>query len=172
MAAAIAAALLLAAGILYGFIQARQSLKDKNVATNPSAAGSTRPAGGPNAEEPKAAEKVQVVPPPAAAPTSGPPLVTGEPGQSQPALEEHLVTIQNSTFTPAVLTVKKGAKVMWVNRDDERHNVIADDFAPDGLNGPVLQRNQAYVFVFNTAGEFAYHCGPHPHMQARVVVAE
>jgi amicyanin len=163
----IAGTTLLMVLVLLSFLIAKQ-----NVAHNPGSGASangnsTKNASGSSANQQNGKEAEVVSP---TSPT--PPPVTGDPGQSVPASEEHVVNINNSTFSPAILTVKKGSKVIWINRDNDRHNVIADDFAADGLNGPVLENNQAYIFTFTKIGEFPYHCGPHPSMQAKVVVTE
>ena len=38
--------------------------------------------------------------------------------------EDSAITIDNFTFSPAVLTVPVGAKVVWTNRDDMPHSVV------------------------------------------------
>jgi amicyanin len=85
------------------------------------------------------------------------------------------VTIQNMSFTPAHITVKKGTTVTWTNQDDMEHNVVSDSNAPAG--GPpqtadLLSKGEVFSFTYNTVGTFAYHCTPHPFMQGTVEVTE
>lgn len=85
------------------------------------------------------------------------------------------VIIENSAFTPARITVKKGTTVTWTNEDSMEHNVVSDDDAPAG--GPpktadLLSQGEVFSFKFDTVGTFPYHCTPHPFMQGTVEVVE
>lgn len=101
-----------------------------------------------------------------------------DPDAATPAEEAQqaaTVTIANSTFTPAQLTVKKGTTVTWTNRDSMGHNVVSDEDAPEG--GPpkeseLFGQGEAFSFTFDTVGTFPYHCTPHPFMQGTVEVVE
>ncbi len=78
------------------------------------------------------------------------------------------VGIDNFAFTPAVLTVKPGATVTFVNHDDIPHLVVAVDGA---YRSKALDTNDKFSFTFAKPGEYAYFCGLHPHMTGRIVVA-
>ena len=78
------------------------------------------------------------------------------------------VTIDNFTFTPDVLTVKPGTKVAFVNHDDIPHLVVAGH---KEFRSKALDTNDEFDFIFETAGEFPYFCGLHPHMKGKIVVA-
>jgi len=85
------------------------------------------------------------------------------------------VTIQDMSFSPATITVKKGTTVTWTNKDSVGHNVVSDSDAPAG--GPpktasLLSKDQTFSFKFDTVGTFSYHCAPHPFMQGTVEVTE
>lgn len=71
-------------------------------------------------------------------------------------------------FDPATLTVKKGTQVVWTNVSDAPHTVTSDTGA---FNTPsTISQNQTFMFTFNTAGTFAYHCNVHPYMKATITV--
>jgi plastocyanin len=81
--------------------------------------------------------------------------------------DEARVTIDNFTFSPATLTVKPGTKVTFVNHDDIPHTVVG---VTGGFRSKALDTDDSYAFTFETAGDFAYFCGLHPHMTGKVVV--
>lgn len=86
------------------------------------------------------------------------------------------VHIQDYTFMPQNLTVKKGTKVTWTNEDSVRHNVVSESDSPQkGLNGPLLAKGESYSFTFDTVGTYKYYCTPHASMSsmhATVTVTE
>ncbi len=82
------------------------------------------------------------------------------------------VEMRNLAFTPKKITVKKGTKVTWTNRDSAKHDVVADEataaFPPSELFG----ENQSHSVTFDTVGTYNYHCTPHPFMKATIEVTE
>lgn len=78
-------------------------------------------------------------------------------------------TIDNFTFSPPVLTVAIGTKVIWTNRDDIPHTVTDADH-PREIKSPALDTGDSYSRTFATAGTYHYFCSLHPHMQGTVVV--
>lgn len=79
------------------------------------------------------------------------------------------VAIQNFTFSPQSLTVKKGDTVVWTNKDSAGHTVTGN------MGGPASQtipKNGTYSYTFNNVGTFAYHCSIHPTMTGTVVVTQ
>ena len=83
------------------------------------------------------------------------------------ATEDAKVTIDNFAFTPDVIQVKVGATITFVNHDDIPHSVVA---ANGSFHSKALDTDQSYTFTPTKAGEFAYFCGLHPHMKAKIVV--
>lgn len=77
------------------------------------------------------------------------------------------VTIDNFAFTPAVLQVKAGTAVTFLNRDDIPHSVVSETGA---FRSRALDTDESYTFSFVKIGEFPYFCGLHPHMKAKIVV--
>ena len=82
------------------------------------------------------------------------------------------VKIDNFAFSPAVLRVKKGTEVTWINEDDIPHTVVAVAVAAGtNLRSKTLDTDQTFVYRFDKAGTFNYICALHPHMKGQVVVS-
>ena len=78
------------------------------------------------------------------------------------------VVIQNFSFKPAQITVKRGTRVTWINRDMTKHTATASNGAFDS---GVLRPGQSYSHTFKTAGRTNnYHCEIHPFMRGSVTV--
>ena len=83
-----------------------------------------------------------------------------------------VIGIIDFAFVPVEVTVQAGTEVTWVNCEppgtlDGAHTSTADQ---GSWNSPLLSRGEIYQRTFTTVGEFAYHCTPHPFMQAVVKV--
>jgi plastocyanin len=91
-------------------------------------------------------------------------------GSSEPSAT-NAVTIQSFAFSPASITVKKGATVTWTNQDSAAHTVIETD-SQTGPNSPDLSKGKSYSFTFDSAGTYHYHCSIHPSMTGTVTVTE
>jgi plastocyanin len=88
--------------------------------------------------------------------------------QEPAAVAEATITIDNFAFTPAVLTIKPGTRVTFVNHDDIPHSVVSVDKA---FRSRAFDTDDKFQFTFQSAGDFAYFCGLHPHMKGKIVVA-
>ena len=84
-----------------------------------------------------------------------------------PALAEETVTIDNFTFAPAEITVRRGEEVRWVNQDDIPHVVAASDGA---YTSPPLDTGDGFARSFAEPGRYEYFCAIHPHMKGTIVV--
>jgi plastocyanin len=80
-----------------------------------------------------------------------------------------VVTIDNFTFDPPTLTVSRGAKVTWLNRDDVPHTATSSA-SPRAFDSKALDTDEQFSFVFTTPGSYPYFCAVHPHMTATIVV--
>ena len=78
------------------------------------------------------------------------------------------VSIQNFSFKPAHITIKRGTKVRWINKDTAPHTVTANN--PRRFDSGRMSKGQSYFHTFKSAGKKRYHCKIHPHMRASVVV--
>jgi plastocyanin len=90
--------------------------------------------------------------------------------------QEVQIDIVDMSYSPAQITVKKGTKVTWINKDTVGHNVVAAD--PNNTGGlptsaPVFGRGGSVSQVFNEVGTFEYLCTPHKQfMRGSVKVVE
>ena len=90
------------------------------------------------------------------------------PGAQPPAGGQSVsvVQIQNSSFSPAEITVTKGMTVTWVNLDTTPHTVAGGSEFSSGT----LSMGQSFRHKFDNAGTFDYSCGIHPSMKGKVIV--
>lgn len=91
------------------------------------------------------------------------------PSSSAPT-QTNEVTIENMSFSPAKISVKKGTKVTWTNKDDTTHTVTSD--TGKAMDSGSLDRGESYSVSFDTAGTFTYHCSFHTSMTGSVEVTE
>lgn len=75
----------------------------------------------------------------------------------------HTVTIVDSQFQPANLTIDEGDIVTWVNQGSMVHtSTSGTNCNPDGVwDSGSLNSGQSFTFTFNNAGNFPYFCIPH-----------
>lgn len=81
-----------------------------------------------------------------------------------------VVAIRDFAFQPAEIRIPRGSRVTWVNCEPETvesHTTTADD---GEWSSPLLSTGEEFSRVFDTPGEFDYHCSPHPFMRATVIV--
>jgi len=93
--------------------------------------------------------------------------------QKHPAAVAHkhptrTVLIQNFSFKPAHITIKRGTKVTWINKDTAPHTATAIN--GKSFHSPVLRKGQSYSHTFKTAGKWGYYCKIHPDMRGSVTV--
>lgn len=75
------------------------------------------------------------------------------------------IAIENFSFKPTEIDIKKGDTVTWTNQDSAPHKILGDIFQSDSL-----AKGQSFSFVFNSAGTFDYICGIHPSMKGTIIV--
>jgi plastocyanin len=76
--------------------------------------------------------------------------------------------IKNFSFKPANITIKRGTKVRWINKDSAAHTATAIN--PRGFDSGRLGKGQSYTHTFKSVGKKPYHCEIHPHMKGRITV--
>ncbi len=91
------------------------------------------------------------------------------------ALKIISVTIDDSGFTPATVTVPVGAKVLFVNNGQATHWPASDPHPTHGgLAGldakKPLTTGEVYSFTFDKAGTFGMHDHLHADMKATIIV--
>lgn len=90
------------------------------------------------------------------------------PGGSVPG--STVVAIKNFAFAPAEVRIRVGGTVTWVNCETEgteSHTSTADQ---GEWSSPLLASGDVFSHTFTQAGQYTYHCTPHPSMTAAVVV--
>jgi plastocyanin len=92
-------------------------------------------------------------------------LCSVELGESVPG--STIVVISQFTFGPTEVRVRAGERVTWINCDPEAHTSTADG---GQWASPLLALGDGFTQTFMAAGEFPYHCEPHPFMTGRVIV--
>jgi plastocyanin len=90
------------------------------------------------------------------------PVVTGPP----PA-RALVIDIRSLQYTRGTVEIDAGTTIKWRNRDPLAHTVTSDDGAFDSGE---LRPESAWSHTFTTPGTYTYHCTPHPHMKATVLV--
>src|ERR1700743_2067176 len=88
-----------------------------------------------------------------------------------PALadEPTTVTIDNFSFKPNVITVKRGTHIIFKNQDDLPHSVVIPDLQ---VKSPLMDTDGIYDADLEKPGEFKYFCGIHPMMTGKIIVTE
>jgi plastocyanin len=76
------------------------------------------------------------------------------------------VNISDFSFHPQTLRVKRGSKVVFVNRDSAVHTATRRGSFDTGS----IRRGRAAVVKLRRAGVYAYHCTIHPSMRGKIVV--
>jgi len=87
--------------------------------------------------------------------------------QNPPPASGNAVAIQGFAFSPATLTIKAGTTVTWTNDDTVAHTIVSDTGAFESNS---ISKGGTYSHTFDAAGTYAYHCGLHPSMKAKIVV--
>ena len=92
------------------------------------------------------------------------------PGQSQGAVTSGQadVNIASMQFQPAVLKIRAGEEVSWLNTGNMPHTVT-------GLNGNRLvssrmDNGSMFKHIFNEPGTYSYYCALHPSMTGKIIV--
>ncbi len=86
---------------------------------------------------------------------------------AMPALAAtHTIVIDGTAFSPASVTVHRGDRVTWVNKDPFPHTATATGAFDSGS----IAAGASWTWVANKSGTFDYVCTLHPTMKARLRV--
>lgn len=88
------------------------------------------------------------------------------PGGTAP--RRHVVEVRAMAFHPAVLEVRRGDTVVWVNRDVVPHTATATR-EPRWQTGRLAQGDSGR-YVPRATGEDRYFCELHPPMEGKLIV--
>jgi plastocyanin len=78
------------------------------------------------------------------------------------------VLIQGFSFKPAHITINRGTRVTWINKDSTTHTATANNGR--SFDSGRLGKGQRYSHTFKSAGKKSYHCEIHPEMKGRITV--
>jgi plastocyanin len=86
-----------------------------------------------------------------------------------PAVKPRRAAIVDFAYTPVKLTITRGTRVSWTNKDITNHTVT---FAVRGMHASTgnLAVGATKSLRFQRAGTFRYICDYHPGMHGTVVV--
>jgi plastocyanin len=92
---------------------------------------------------------------------------TGETRQQQHPTKK--VLIKNFRFSPAKITVKRGTRVVWINKDIAPHTATATN-KPRSFDSGRLGQGERFSHTFRRVGKKPYYCEIHPDMRGRITV--
>jgi plastocyanin len=78
-----------------------------------------------------------------------------------------IVTIEGMQFNPQELTVHRGDRVIWMNKDLFPHTVTAATKAFDSRS---IAANASWSYATSKPGEYSYGCTFHPTMKGKITV--
>jgi plastocyanin len=76
------------------------------------------------------------------------------------------IVIEGTAFVPAQVTVQRGDRITWVNKDPFPHTATAKGVFDSGPLAP----DASWTWVADKTGAFDYVCTLHPTMKAQLVV--
>jgi plastocyanin len=82
------------------------------------------------------------------------------------AAKTHTVAMDGTRFIPDTIIVKKGDRVVWMNKDPFPHTATAERTFDSGS----IAAGQSWSHVARSVGEFAYVCTLHPGMKGILIV--
>jgi plastocyanin len=106
--------------------------------------------------------------PPAFAEASHQAMMDRRAARKSAALGPNEIGIDNFSFTPAVLTVKAGTSVTWLNQDDVPHLIV--NAQNRFKSSPILDTDQRFSATLIKTGRYDYFCSLHPKMQGTIMV--
>jgi len=100
---------------------------------------------------------------------TAPATAGGENAANPPQQNQRIISILNYVFDPAIVTIKTGTTVRWVNNDPVSHKIVSVA-NPPVFSSDNISQGGSYSFTFTTAGTFGYFCQIHPMMKGSIVV--
>ncbi|PMS29420.1 copper-binding protein [Paraburkholderia rhynchosiae] len=88
-------------------------------------------------------------------------------GHAFVAPQTYVVAVEDMRFSPATLKVKRGDRIVWINKDLFPHTVSADNHAFDSGS---IAADASWSYVAGKAGTYPYGCRFHPTMHGSVTV--
>ena len=82
------------------------------------------------------------------------------------AAETHVIAVDGMQFQPATVTVKRGDKVVWQNKDIVPHTATA----AGKFDSRNIAVNRNWSWTAKAPGRYDYVCTYHPTMKGSLVV--
>ena len=79
----------------------------------------------------------------------------------------HTVNMDGTAFVPETITVHKGDRVVWVNKDPFPHTATSQKA---GFDSKTIAPNKSWRYIVHKAGKFTYVCKLHPTMTGTLIV--
>jgi plastocyanin len=92
-------------------------------------------------------------------------LGTGGPARAAEA-REHTIVIEGMQFKPAALTVRRGDRVVWRNKDIVPHTATAAQV----FDSRTIEPGASWTYTAGKAGTLSYVCTFHPGMKGTLTV--
>ena len=93
-------------------------------------------------------------------------LTPGQPAWAADKPATHTIVIQATSYAPAVLTVKRGDTVVWVNKDPFPHTATSAGH----FDSKSIAAGASWKYKASKVGDFAYTCTFHPNMMGTLKV--
>ena len=98
--------------------------------------------------------------------TTAPPAGRAAQPADRSAGRTHIVIIESMRFNPQTLTVQRGDRVTWINKDLFPHTVTA----PGKFDSHPIAAGGSWTYVARKAGEYDYVCSLHVTMKGKIEV--
>jgi plastocyanin len=78
----------------------------------------------------------------------------------------------NPSYSPAIITVKKGDAIEWTNHDNVPHTVASFKDNGKSFESPIIMSNKTYLLDTSTLtdAQFDYFCTIHPYMKGKIML--
>lgn len=73
--------------------------------------------------------------------------------------------ISGFEFNPAIIKIKEGATITWINKDAIPHTVTSKIF-----DSGKMEKNKEWSKKFDQEGEYDYYCDFHPTMKGKIII--
>lgn len=112
---------------------------------------------------------------PQASPAASPQTPATESAVTTEAMEENVVKVSSSGFSPQSITIKAGESVTWVNENSEDHQVQSAIHPTHQLYPPLntvglIKSAEKKSLSFPEAGTYKYHDHLNPSLTASITV--
>jgi len=87
-------------------------------------------------------------------------------GPAGSAPQTYTVVIEGMQFSPQTLTVQRGDRILWQNKDLVPHAATSAGSFDSGT----IEAGKSWSFVASKAGTVPYVCTLHPTMKANLIV--